>query len=364
MVALNTNIINFNKKHTGKVVGLLNAFFAGSPSIYSVIYYNLFPKSTTVSIARSNFAGVMLIFAICFGIVDIMCIIFLRKYDDEAISSTSMEKEVHESRQENSDKDKNDDIVDSVPNDSTCVPSEEMVKVMKNFTNSTDSRRIDLVSNKDRPLTVKQILIDADYQIFIWLVAFGTTVGLVFINNITVISKASALDKDDKYLTLIIPITNTLVSASVGLFSDLVMHKLPRMWFLIFGGLCMLFSQMLVVFGADKLGLLILATMLVGIGTGIFWSISPTVVKEMYYIGNLGRNWGIAILLAGLLGLGAQEVFGALYDDEITTPGSTYCYGMNCLRGGTELCISFAVASVILGIVSQIRNYGTCQHLS
>ena len=39
MVALNTNVINFDSKYRGLIIGTLNCFFAGSPSVFSVVYY-------------------------------------------------------------------------------------------------------------------------------------------------------------------------------------------------------------------------------------------------------------------------------------------------------------------------------------
>ena len=77
MVALNTNIINFDQKHTGKVVGLLNAFFAGSPSIFAVLYYHVFQDGDS-----HDYPGFLLLFAISFGIIDLLCIIFVRVYRD------------------------------------------------------------------------------------------------------------------------------------------------------------------------------------------------------------------------------------------------------------------------------------------
>ena len=77
MVALNTNIINFDQKHTGKVVGLLNAFFAGSPSVFATLYYHVFQNGKS-----HDYPGFLLMFAISFGTADLLCIIFLRIYTE------------------------------------------------------------------------------------------------------------------------------------------------------------------------------------------------------------------------------------------------------------------------------------------
>ena len=210
--------------------------------------------------------------------------------------------------------------------------------------------------------------------------------GLVYVNNITMISKAMCSTDDDTIqnasmafsdsanvtvsnsttclnayddrLTIIIPITNALVSLSVGLFSDYFKAKLPRLWILIFACACFLVSQVLLMSFAYKIFFLMLATVFAGIAIGILWSLAPTIMKEMFYVGNLGRNWGIAILIAALLGFGMQELFGALYDSQITTPGSNDCYGMACIRGGVAICLVSASLSIILGILMQLKK--TC----
>jgi hypothetical protein len=48
MVALNTNIINMDKRFRGTIVGLLNAFFAGSPSVFATIYVKAEPKPENI----------------------------------------------------------------------------------------------------------------------------------------------------------------------------------------------------------------------------------------------------------------------------------------------------------------------------
>ncbi|KAH3700824.1 hypothetical protein DPMN_075804 [Dreissena polymorpha] len=57
MVALNTNVINFSDRHTGKIIGLLNAFFAGSPSVFATVFYRFFTSGVSTDPANQDFAG-------------------------------------------------------------------------------------------------------------------------------------------------------------------------------------------------------------------------------------------------------------------------------------------------------------------
>ena len=87
MVALNTNIINFDQKHTGKVVGLLNAFFAGSPSVFATLYYHVFKDGDS-----HDYPSFLLLFAISFGVADLLCIIFLRIYKERDVENFDYKK--------------------------------------------------------------------------------------------------------------------------------------------------------------------------------------------------------------------------------------------------------------------------------
>ena len=230
-------------------------------------------------------------------------------------------------------------------------------------------------------MPLKKLVINLDYHLLVWLLSFSTSVGLVYINNITTVSKSlctteyetaenasafgnntthnsttTCLSAYDDRLTIIVPITNALVSLSVGLFSDHFRAKLPRLWILILGCVCFLISQIIALLLADKIFFLMLATVFAGTAIGIVWSLAPTVMKEVFFVGNLGRNWGIAILVAALLGFGIQEIYGALYDAKITVPGSNDCFGMQCIRGGVTVCLVSASVSIAFGILMQFRK--------
>lgn len=356
MVALNTNIINFDKKDTGKIVGLLNAFFAGSPSVFAALYYHVFSHGDTTDVSNQDFPGFMLLFAISFAIVDILSILFVKIYKDESqpfVRFVNVED----------DKSNTNEIVTS----SNSGGSHEIFcfarrngrqSIIGDINGDSNTDNVTITNNDaERHMSVKEILLNADYEILIWTISFASVIGLVYTNNITVISGSLHLDKYNDRLTLIIPITNAVVSFLVGIISDYFKDRFPRMWILILGCTCYTASQILVFFLAGTLDFLVISAVLVGFGTAIVWSMSPTIMKEMFYVGNLGRNWGIALLVASLLGFGIQEAFGAFYDDKISPGGDgVHCYGMKCIRGGTLICLACGSVSIALGIFMRLRK--------
>lgn len=366
MVALNTNVINFEKKDTGKIVGLLNAFFAGSPSVFASIYYKLFRKDNGNYGSHHDFPGLMILFAVSFAVVDLLCIIFLRIIRNEkTVGYVPFKNEINR-----------DNTVEHASTRINAADGAEVLNVTRNYesmSNNPKQHGDEIIKTKHengidaRSTSLKEILMSVDYQIFVWFVAFSSSVGLIFVNNITVISKSVHLNSYDDRLTIIVPITNAVLSVTVGLFSDFIQNKLPRIWILIFSGLCFLLSQILIYAFADVLALLVLSAVLVGFGVSILWSLSPTVMQEKFYVGNLGRNWGICILIAAVLGFGAQEAFGALYDSKVKhntdDTNDNFCSGIACIRGGTAVSIAFGTVSVLLGVLYLFKQRMRRNHM-
>ncbi|KAL3836732.1 hypothetical protein ACJMK2_022151 [Sinanodonta woodiana] len=312
MVALNTNVINFHDRHTGKIAGLLNACLSGSPSIFATIFYAFFGSATDVE--HQDLAGFMLLFAILFGIVNILCMVFLRVYQEQPATSG---------------------------NNGNIISGEAE-------TNTGEANLCERDRFSSLPLVT--LLRRVDYHLFVWTFALTSSVGLVFGNNLTVISKSLHLDLYNNRLVLIGPITNAIISLSVGIISDHFKVNVPRHAILIVGCALYIACLVLCLLFAERIAALYTATTLAGIGAGVTWSISPTIMKEMFYIGNFGRNWGIALMVSALTGMVSQVIFGALYDSKITIVGDTYCYGMSCLRGSFAvflgvacLCATFAI---------------------
>ncbi|XP_060079054.1 uncharacterized MFS-type transporter YhjX-like [Ylistrum balloti] len=324
MVALNTNVINFDEKHRGKIVGLLNAFFAGSPSVFAAIYYHVIgdPAST------ESFTTMMLMFAISFGITDIICMIFLRIYTKPNELMEQRELQTNISMEESS---------------STCC--DEVTK----------TRKIEGTPLRD-------LLRNVDFYIFTLMFTFASTVGLVYVIALTQTTDAMNFSSHDPDVVLIVPITNALISVCIGTFSDYFRDRLPRLTILIAGCISFVVCQVLVVSLADGYTWIVIATIFCGIGVGLVWSISPTIMSEFFDVADLGRNWGIALFLGSLMGLGAQESFGAFYDAAKKNPSDIYCNGIECVRRGHAVALASGIVAVILGTVLLWKRRNSNQH--
>ena len=335
MVALNTNVINFDSKYRGLIIGTLNCFFAGSPSVFSVVYY----KGLT---GDHKFGDFMLMFAICFAVVDILCIIFLRLYtiqlEEETVLIISPEKDHSEHR--------------TLSGSNDCHVSYQS----ENSTLKTTYNDFRNVPNE--PLTLRQLLLNIDYQLFTWMFVFAASIGLTFGNNVTVIAKSLHLDQHNGSIVLIVPITAAVVSIVIGLLSDILYDKVPRMTILVGACVCFTLSQTIVLVFGNLYGFLIFGTFLCGVGISAIWSLSPAVMGEVFSLKHIGRNWGIALMIAALFGMLTQEIFGVTYDAHVPD-GEIDCFGMKCVSGGLGFSIAAGVLSVILGTIYIIKE-GRC----
>ena len=334
MVALNTNVINFNAKHTGKVVGFLNAFFAGSPSVFATIFYKIFTHGDQTVVENQDFAGFMLFFAVMYGVANILCMIFLRVY---AKKDDSEQIEIKYYKEANGV-----DVTNHISDK----------KILEDQNTVTNFGQSDV----DGHMSLREIARSLDFYGFVLLFAFVSSVGLVYGNNITVASRSVGLNYYNDKLVIIIPITNAVVSASIGILSDVFKERVPRLVLVTASCLLFILAQALIIISAEKLEVFIIATVCAGAGIGVVWSLSPTIMKEMFYVKNLGRNWGIALFFAALVALASQEGFGALYDSHLTSEDGEFCYGNDCIRGGYAVFLGVAVVSLFCGLFILLRR--------
>ena len=331
MVALNTNVINFHEKHRGKIVSLLNAFFAGSPSIFAVIYYNVIAKTVEGRDTAESFSDFMLLFAISFGAVDILCMIFLRIYKTD-----EFDQEI---------------TVEQTSGTSNVSQPTEMKDVSAESTETACCNS----QKHEGEKSIIEILKDVDYHLFTWTFTAASVVGLVFNVVTTQTTGALGLSNHDEDLVVIVPVVNALVSVTIGIVSDKFKHKFPRLLILLCGCFAFTICEVFMVALGDKYVCFIFAAIFCGFGVGILWSISPTIMSEYFHVNNLGRNWGMALFLGSVVGLAVQLLFGYIYDLHVSE-GDIYCYGMVCVRGGHAIVLGFGGLSLITGTILFIKR--------
>jgi hypothetical protein len=323
MVALNTNIINMDKRFRGTIVGLLNAFFAGSPSVFVQIYLH-------VLTGEDKYANFLLLLAILFAFVGILCMIFLRIYSDDT----------------------HDDTIDILP-EKRHKPKTELKEISTNTDETSDTTES---KESIETMSLKQILLNLDFHLFSWTFVFAAAIGLVFLNNLTTISQSVELSDRNSVLLIIIPVCNAITSLSLGFLSDVLKTRVPRMILILLSCAFFAGSLALTMWKASIFAVLVISTILCGIGTGIIWTLSPTIMSERFCLKNIGRNWGMTILFAAAVGMGIQEVFGYLYDVQTGSASGATCLGLSCVRGGLAVGLGSGILAIVFCIVFITKN--------
>lgn len=89
-------------------------------------------------------------------------------------------------------------------------------------------------SQKIKPKTLKKILININFYLLINIFNYTSSIKLIYLNNLTIISKTIHLNHKNQNLILIIPITNTLINITINFTSNFFQKKIQQIIILIF----------------------------------------------------------------------------------------------------------------------------------
>ncbi|CAG8530548.1 2186_t:CDS:2 [Gigaspora rosea] len=158
--------------------------------------------------------------------------------------------------------------------------------------------------------------------------------GLMYINNVGAIIKALYSSSSDPLLqnpgsnifaeiqelqnlhVSLLSISSCLGRILVGFFSDITkfMFNLRRISFFILSGCLVAFGHFLAGFWIKSLDFLYPASILVGLGFGMMFSIAPTITNEWFGQKRFGINWGIISIYPAFGGQLFNFIFGHNFD--------------------------------------------------
>ena len=302
MASMTTNINNFNPRHRGKVIGILDASFSGGPALIALIYGVAFKNGHEHDEQNQDLKGFYLTSAIIFGVIGVLGILFLKEYS-YSTGDNSNEPEPYE-----------------YPNiDGSDVTNEPEVKDVTGFA----------------------LLKKYNFHFIFWSYIFCAGLQLMFQTNIAVYLRSYYLEDYSTLFTTLNPIFGVISKFFAGFLSDAIVHKVPRIAVLFCFNIFQTIVMVICVFWSNHLGVLVLALIGIGMPNGALWCLTPTILSEFYGTKYFGRNWGTVIFGNAFGGLLFQTVFGKIYDANIGYIGRKYCYGLKCFEW------SFATAAVL-----------------
>lgn len=325
MAAMMTNVVNFSVAHRGKVVGILDASFSGGPALMALIYGEFFIQGHDQDEEHQDLRGFYLLSAICFIVINLLGVLFLGVYrQTETLEFGSSSRAALVNNEAGGDAEGPDDV-----------------------TKPTDARELnpDVATEEVTGLKLLRLF---DFHYLAWAFIMCASLQLVFQVNITTFLKSSHLESHNTLLTTLSFASGLAAKFLFGFTSDMIVHRVPRAAIILGTTAVQTVILTLCIFKADSFAMLLLATLGVGIPNGATWCLTPVMTSELFGTRYFGRNWGTMMLGVAFGGLALQKIFGALYDMEITDPGSTDCYGLKCFRWSFLILAVLSLCSCIL----------------
>ena len=312
MVALATNIPNFNPKHRGKFVGTMDGSFSAGPAVLALIYGAFFVNGHVKDEQNQNLRGYFLMLAILCASVGVLGWVLLKQLPFDTGSEYSL-------------------LLDTEDNENV-------------ISHMTSSHRVP-------DITGKTLMNRFDFQFLFWTSSMCGGLQLMYQNNITAYLKSFDQESYSTLFTTLNPIAAVVSKFLAGFVSDLLLKKMPRTAILLIYNIVQTIVLILCIFWGDNLVLITATVIVLGMANGAMWCLTPIILSEYFGLKYFGRNWGFFMLGNALSGIALQEAYGWMYDSSIPFSGRTQCYGLKCFRW------SFATVAV-LSLCSCVFNTG------
>lgn len=312
MASLTTNMNNFHLKNRGKVVGILDASFSAGPALMSFLYGLLFAEGHTNDQQNQNLKGFYMTCAILYIVVGCLGMLFLRMFPEV------LDTEIKE-------------LLANEEHNGEFVPDTTGWKLFKNF----------------------------NFQFILWSCTFASSLQLMVQSNIGTYLKSFKLVKYTTLFTTINPIAQVVSKFVAGFLSDMLLNRLPRVGVLMAFTILQSVFLIFCIFFPGHFATLLFLVIIIGMGNGALWCITPTMTSEYYGMKYFGRNWGFIMFISGLGGLAVQEVYGWIYEMAIPYKDDKDCYGTQCFTWSFIMAtvLSFCSSLFYIGLFqNKIKN--------
>ena len=192
-----------------------------------------------------------------------------------------------------------------------------------------------------------------DYHLILWSSVVNMAGSTLIISNLTIFAKSGNLEKYSTFLTTFAALINTLGRILIGILSDALLHKLPRMSYLV---ICNAFRTILLfpcMAYSNSIILLSFNAFSSGLAYGLNSFMTALLIFEEFGKKHFGWNYGWALFIGAMFTFASQALFGKLYEDAIEDPEDKDCYGTKCF-------VWIFLLNGLLGIIGTILNIIFC----
>jgi MFS family permease len=198
-----------------------------------------------------------------------------------------------------------------------------------------------------------------NFQFILWSCTFASSLQLMVQSNIGTYLKSFKLVKYTTLFTTINPIAQVVSKFVAGFLSDMLLNRLPRVGVLMAFTILQSVFLIFCIFFPGHFATLLFLVIIIGMGNGALWCITPTMTSEYYGMKYFGRNWGFIMFISGLGGLAVQEVYGWIYEMAIPYKDDKDCYGTQCFTWSFIMAtvLSFCSSLFYIGLFqNKIKN--------
>ena len=350
---------NFLPEHRAKVVGLLDTMFGCSPAVFAILYASVFSGGHFEDPENQNVAGFMLMFAVLYGVTNLLCVFALREVPpDENVSYTEMRDKANVKTRSLGPEYKSitllsDESLSSCSNDANSTDEFDVMDSNdSNLNEQIGPRTIDMENDASgsKWMAIHNFIVQAlkrvlstDFQLLFWTFIINVATASMIYNNITVVLKSTNIVEHQTVFTVIIGAVGVPTRLIISVLSDWFKPTVPRSITLVLASAINLFCHVMCSLYSDSYEVLLTVTILIGIVLGIMWMMGPTITSEMFDLEHFGFNWGVFLFGHSMLVFAVQWIFGSVFDSH-SIPGTHDCSGNECFRG------SFIVSSCMIAV--------------
>ena len=209
-------------------------------------------------------------------------------------------------------------------------------------------------------LSICQLLRNKTYHYLIWPVVIMIAFEPVNVGNLTTYLYSFGLEEYQTTLPYVSPGLSFVLKLLVGWMSDLWLHRIHRIWYVLFASCFKIFTYLLGMFLIDRLVVLVLDLVLWDVSVVFVICNMPALIAEEFGAKRFATTWGLSYFATALLVFALENAFGILYD-LYTIEGDTVCYGLMCFAWSFVIGIALSIVAVCCNVMYiRERNIEWC----
>ena len=200
-----------------------------------------------------------------------------------------------------------------------------------------------------------------DFWLFMIAFVIGSALTNLFMSNFGTFLISF---NHEKHLNIIMstgPWMLVAVKILLGFISDLYVHKIPRLTFIVAISMVNVPLYFTFIFLAHDIILLYIIAYATFVSNGLYFLFGSVITADYFGVDYFAINFGSAYLAGGLLTLLLQYTLGILYDANASDVATHTCYGLHCYYVSSGILCALSIVTLVTSVVLYVRRHSNCQ---